>query len=691
MFATVVSLALAAAQPAPATEQGTPAGIVNVPLVAQGVGAQGQSPSGVTSYPAAFFAAAQPNTAADMIARLPGFVFDPGDSVRGFAGAAGNVLIDGTRPTSKTDDLNSILRRIPAARVDHIDLIRGGAPGIDMQGKTVMANVVRKTGAATTGVIALSDDWVSSDGRHKPGARLEWTHQAGGVSIEGSFVAAGFSDDGAGVGPEVTTAPNGAPISTTHDDTKGGGFELVGTGAFTAPLWGGLFRANTQMSLQEYTFNERDQDVSSLSIQPTLDHQHQNREQGELGLTYDKVFGAKLTTETLFIQQLQGEDYLEPFSEIGETDRYREQHSNGESILRSTATYNWSDSLTLSAGAEGDYNWLNSHTTYISNGAAVALPAADVQVTEERGEVFAKGTWVINPRFTLEAGLRVEGSIIGSTGDVVFNKTLTYPKPRIVLTWSPDAADQFRFRVEEEVGQLDFNNFVAVTSLTTGQIFTGNPNLSPQQALVYEAAYERRFWNTGDLTFTYRHSNLTDVIDRAPVVTTTGDYDDPANIGGGTKDEYIAALTLPIDRLGIAGAQIKANVTWRSSRVTDPTTGLERPLGALRPREGQIEFTQDLPRWKLTWGATYDLGWRQAYYSFDEVEVDNFRQYGTLFAEYRPKPDLGFRVELNDIGADFRRTLEIYPDLRSDTPLQEIDIRSLYFGPSVHFRVRRTF
>ena len=55
-----------------------------------------------------------------MIERLPGFVFDDGSSVRGFEGAAGNVLIDGQLPTSKTDDLESVLRRIPASQVAHV-------------------------------------------------------------------------------------------------------------------------------------------------------------------------------------------------------------------------------------------------------------------------------------------------------------------------------------------------------------------------------------------------------------------------------------------------------------------------------------------------------------------------------------------------------------------------------------------
>jgi len=85
--------------------------------------------SGTILYPASFFDSAHPATANDMITRLPGFSLDTGNSARGFAGTAGNVLIDGTRPTAKTDDLQTILTRIPAGDVDRIELIRGGAPG----------------------------------------------------------------------------------------------------------------------------------------------------------------------------------------------------------------------------------------------------------------------------------------------------------------------------------------------------------------------------------------------------------------------------------------------------------------------------------------------------------------------------------------------------------------------------------
>src|SRR5437763_1821230 len=100
------------------------------PAVAADAPSPAEASAGVISYPAAFFAPMAPNTAYDMVQRIPGFSFDDGSSVRGFAGAAGNVLIDGQRPASKTDDLVSVLTRLPFAQVERIDLIRGAQTGI---------------------------------------------------------------------------------------------------------------------------------------------------------------------------------------------------------------------------------------------------------------------------------------------------------------------------------------------------------------------------------------------------------------------------------------------------------------------------------------------------------------------------------------------------------------------------------
>src|SRR5690348_1037935 len=68
-----------------------------------------QPEEGLSVYPSSFFADARPATAYDMVTRLPGFSLNTGTgtTVRGFAGTAGNVLVDGVRPTAKNDDLQS--------------------------------------------------------------------------------------------------------------------------------------------------------------------------------------------------------------------------------------------------------------------------------------------------------------------------------------------------------------------------------------------------------------------------------------------------------------------------------------------------------------------------------------------------------------------------------------------------------
>jgi hypothetical protein len=122
--------------------------------------------SAVTSYAPTYFVAASPTTALDMVQLLPGFTFDNGNSVRGFGGAAGNVLINADRPASKDDGLYDALKRIPASSVLRIDVIRGGAPGIDMQGKAIIANVVLRSDGGAKLLVAASVVR-AYDGRHE--------------------------------------------------------------------------------------------------------------------------------------------------------------------------------------------------------------------------------------------------------------------------------------------------------------------------------------------------------------------------------------------------------------------------------------------------------------------------------------------------------------------------------------------
>ena len=669
-FAMILAAAVAAVQPAPAA----------VIAPAQ---------SGVTAYPASFFAAYQPNTALDMVGHLPGFNLDTGNAVRGFGGAAGNVLVDGSRPASKDDALDEILKRIPVSSVLRIELIRGGAPGVDMQGKTVLANVVRRHDGKTKVTVAVAGDrWY--DGRLKPALRLEGSKSIGRTNVEASVLLAGFVDDGAGNGRRRQRDAAGTTINVGPEHSAGGGAVYRANLSVEQTLAGGKLKLHGSLSQNPYRYLQDDRLVPS-GEQAERDRQDQST--AEIGLNFDHPLGGKASVETVLLQQWGRTNFSSDFAAPGDLEHFFLGKRTSESIARVTFKASPAATLSLEAGGEGDYNALTDRTRYAVNGAAVSVPAANVHIAEKRGEGFATATWRMRRTVTVEAGLRVEASKIAATGDVISGRTFVFAKPRAVITWSPDDSDQIRIRVEREVGQLNFDDFAAgQATLANGAVQAGNPNLTPEQAWVFEGAYERKFLGGADATVTVRHSLLTDVIDRAPVFSATGVFDAPGNIGGGRKDEIAFSLTLPTDKLGIPRGQLTGQATWRWSSVIDPTTGLQRSISGLKPVEAEAHFTQGLPKWKLTWGVDVFDQWRQTYYRFNEIDTDQLKIYISPFAEYKPRDDLAIRLEIaNASGRGFEHTRQIYLGPRNTDGLNYTDIRNLHTGRGIHLRIRKTF
>ena len=657
--------ALAVAQPAPATQ-------------------------GVISYPQAYFAEQRPSTALDMVQRLPGFSIDGGDDVRGFEGAAANVLIDGARPTSKTDDIEEILRRIPAAQVDHIELIRGGAPGIDMQGKSILANVVKVKGSGFQGLIALANNHVFDDGRNSSGVRLEASGQAGPGAWEGGLRYGQGIDDGAGPGRHVRIGPGGARLITSDIDSHGRAYQWVLTGAYETPLAGGTLKLNTRGFWNWYEFNQLDWIKFPSPALESVNYSEDEYET-ELGARYERALGARMNLELVGLQKLTGSDIVSPYRSTGFNGDFFLDQKTSESIGRGVLKYRQSDRLSFEVGAESALNVLESETDQLSNGVPDVLPAGDVKVTEKRGEVFGKSVWKPINTLTLEGGLRYEGSALTSEGDVSLEKTLYFLKPRVAGTWAPSDRTQVRFRYERMVGQLDFDDFVADSSPNSGGLAVGNPALTPEQAWVSELAFEKRFWTKGALVLTLRHSKLTDVIDRAPIFSGGLVFDAPSNIGDGTKDELILNATLPLDRV-LKGAQLRGQSTWRRSAVTDPTTGDEREIYRLRPLEWEAHFTHDLPQYRMNWGFDVYSAWRQTSYKYNAIYTDKLKTWVMLFAEWKPKPDLTVRAELNNVTErGFRHTTTAYAGPRNTAAVAYVDDSDIQFGRGLYIRVRKTF
>lgn len=687
-----ISVALASTALAGGLFLALPAAAQDAPAAPAVAPPQGAAPTeGVISYPANFFAASQAANAWEMLLRLPGFTLDTGDTIRGFEGGGGNALVDGQRPTSKTDPLDELLRRIPAGQIERIDLIRGGAPGVDMQGKTVLANVIRKPGAGFRGLFAVANNHLY-DGRNQHGVRLELSGGKDGRNWEGSARYGYGADDGGDFGPGLKVAPNGRILEESRIESESDGLQKTLTGAYEQPLLGGKVRINGRMFWDKWKFEE-DRNVTFPTAELLTTDDVYLREDTELGGRFNRSFGERTSMELIGIRQTREQDISSAFASPSESGRFNLVRESSETIGRGVLKYRFDDRLSLEAGGEGAFNELDSRTRLSVDGTDIPLPAANVRVEETRGEAFAKGTWRPTPELTLEAGLRYEASSISSAGDVDLKKSLNFTKPRFAATWQALPATQLRFRFERVVGQLDFDDFVADSSLNTGVVTAGNPDLNPEQAWVTEAAVEQRFWENGVIVLTARHSALSDVIDRAPIFTSGGVFDAPSNIGDGTKDELIVNLTVPLKRFGLPGAQIKGEATRRWSEVIDPTTRGKREISNLEPLEWEVTFSQDLPQWKATWGVDVYGGWRETSYQFDRIDTVKLESaWIKPFVEVRLQPDLLLRMELHNlVERGIRRTQTIYSGPRNTSPVALVDDRDLQFGRTFYVRLRKTF
>jgi outer membrane receptor protein involved in Fe transport len=658
---------------------------------------------GVISYPVSFFAGQQVANAYEMLGRVPGFTLDVGDDVRGFEGAAGNVLVDGQRPTSKTDTLDQILTRIPVGQIERIDVIRGGAPGIDMQGKSVLANVIRKKGAGFRGLFAVANNHLW-DGRNMHGMRVELSG-GDGVRTWEALARYGYgNDDGGEFGPQLRIAPDGSILRRSDYKAESDGLQQILSGAYSQPLLGGRIAINGRAFWDSWKSEDTARYTMPADLGTSNSTDPYDDFQTELGARYDRSFGAKTKLEVVGLRTDRDYHAFDLFQFGGDTSLFRNKRTISETIGRTVVKYQRSPTVSLEVGGEGALNKLDTRSRDFENGVDTPLPAADVQVKESRGEVFAKGVWRPRPQWTVDASVRYEASRITSDGDVVLEKTLGFLKPRIAVSWDARPETQLRVRVERVVGQLNFDDFVAGADFASGTgVSAGNPDLNPEQAWVAEAALEQRFWKSGAVTLTFRHSELSDVVDRGPVrlertdpvtgATTVVFFDQPTNIGDGTKDELVANLSLPSDHLGWKGGLLRAELNRRWSKVTDPTTLTSRGISYLRPLEWSVNFSQDLPQHRASFGFDLFSGWSETSYRFNYVsDVKLHNAYLVTWVEKQLRPDLVVRLEVaNWTERGIRFNTAIYDAPRGTGNLLYTDDRDLTPGRSFYVRVRKTF
>lgn len=661
------------------------------PLVAQAqtapeASAKAAAPSqAVLVYPASFFASSNPGTALDMIQRLPGFTLDVGDlDSRGLSGASGNVLIDGSRPSSKSDNVAEVLNRITAASVERIELIRGGAPGIDMRGRAIVANVIVKR-TPKTELVAEANSFVSQNGEVGPFGKLSYTRRNGDRVTEASLYA---TDDrgNSNTGTRVRTTPSGLPLQSaalaTHE--RYGSYDA--RASIQRPFVGGKLQANVVLDY----FRQHDTQTTQVLAGAGTDERVAERSDypnGEAGFTWTRE-AARSTLEVTGLQRLNRNIYRGLFQSVSGDSIFTSRATGGESVLRATDAYRPGGALSFEGGGEIDYNFLDSRNAYAEGGVAVPLPNAAVRVSEVRGEGFAQAIWKPASKLTVDGTLRVEVSRISQTGDAARARNFFFPKPKLLVTWLPKEGHQLRLRIEQEVGQLNFGDFAASSDLALGTISGGNADLRPSHSIAAEAVYERRFWKKGVFELTARHTELFDVIDSIPLA---GGFTGTGNIGHARSYVIRGALTLPFDKLGLKDGLLKLGSVYRVSSVIDPLTGRARSLSYQQAFECNVGYTQDVRGGRFQFGFEHgcDVS-RVNSYRVDEVRTNRRPPFASVYGQWKPKSDLTLRLDVGNLVNGASATLrDVYAGPRNIAPLAFREERTTRRGRYAYLQVRK--
>ena len=653
--------------------------------------AQGDESPGVTLYPTAFFDGVQPSNALDMVRQLPGFRLQNGNSsVRGYAGGAGNMLVDGQRPTSKEQSLESVLMRIPAEAVERIELIRAGAPGMDMQGFPLLANVVRNDNADLRGRLE-AEEAGTHYGTTMPKLAADLTWQGDDQSLDTSLLYYRDLDYRLGFGTRQRFDETGALLRDAEYDAVGQVEHMQASTAYRRMLWDGEAVVSGLVKNRRW--------YSDIAEHPTLplDGGQQGKERNyqrnaEMQAQYEVPLSESQQL-SLFASHRTGEETVaRAYATASRADRTQERRGSRESILRGA----WRKDtrfLAIEAGAEGALNILNSRSSLWQNETPVALPAANVRIAEQRGEAFVTGNLRLSPVLSTELGMRYETSNLTQSGDSNLVKDLSFAKPRALATWRMTPDSDLRLLAERTAGQLAFSNFVSSASVVNDTVKAGNKDLEPDRTTRLEMSLEQRFWERGALTLTLRRENVTAVVDHLPLYDEHGGmYDAVGNIGNGRRDSLQANLTLPMDRVALDGVTIQAAGNLRHTKVDDPSTGLHRPFSGSQPFDGWVSLTHDLPQMGVRWGTTYALRDEERYYMASEFERTIEPGRLEAFVEYKPEGRWTMKVfGRRMLQTPVIRERAVYDGLRGAAPLAYTENRALNTGMVVGVNIQRSF
>ena len=650
------------------------------------------------SFSPADFARYSPKTALDMVNQIPSFSIRAGERLRGIGQATDNVLLNGERPSSKSDDIFAQLTRIPAASVVRIDIVDAATlnlPGLAGQ----VANVIYKT------------NQMSGQFEYRPEMRPHNTDPLltrGNVSLTGTSgnikYQVGLNNDGAGYsgadGPTVIRSGSGGLVQSRVDawnskyDTPyvSGKLTWDGPGSMVANL-------NAQYQLIRNDYDE----LSNRSTPGEPDElrtttQVNDRWGFEVGGDVEFALGPG-RLKGIGLRRFNHEpfrfDVVSEFADGSPTvgDRFRQIGDLGETIGR--GEYSWKmvgGDWQLSA--EAAFNTLDSVASLgvlDGQGEFVETPFAGGSggVNEDRYESLLSFSRKLTGKLSMQIVAGAEHSTITQTGTNGISRSFFRPKGSFSLNWTPRPDLDVSFKVTRRVLQLDFYDFLARAFLDDENQNAGNVDLRPQQDWSYEAEINKKLgpWGSAQLRFVYR-----DVEDKVETIPVEGG-EAVGNIPTSWAAAIVPSATITFDPIGLKGLKLNATVVLQKSELEDPFTGEKRQWSSFTNRQVQLGLRHDIPSSNWAWGSNWNHNHTLASYRSNQVDrAWEGPWFVSAFVENKNVFGMTVRGTVGNIlNARSRRERIVYEGLRGATPIDFTESRDRRIGPIFTLLVRGNF
>jgi len=661
LLATAGMAALALATGAAAQTGAAPA-----PPAAPSSGQSGRT----TVYQADFFTQYAPRTALDIVQHVPGFTLDLGNTqgangqdVRGFAGTAGNVVINGSRPSTKAEALDTTLSRIPAQRVVRVEVGSGDLFGSDYAGKSQVLNVILSQEAGIDGnVTASAKRWFTGYVNTDIQGSVLLRRGPMSINVSGGTGRNRQLEEGT---DDLTDVATGELIEHRRKHNS-----YFNKDPFLAATWALEHGSDKSIHLnarwQPSSFDLfQDNRITPGSGPQHDDNLIQRYRDPVVELSGDvtrPLAGGAIKFLALATRKkrndldhyIQRAGLLDDDAPINGGFEQRVRAQRNETIGRISWTRANLAGFSFEAGAEASLNTLDDKVDLFAideNGEQVRidLPIANATVKEKRGEVYVSVGRNISPSLLIDGGVNYEFSDLKVSGDANAQRTLKFLKPNLTFDWKPGGKWHTQFSVRRTVAQLNFYDFISIGDLSAKRITGSNADLVPQRTWEFRATVEHPILGDGLFKLDVGYDLISQLQDQILIFDDKGNaFSGPGNLGTGKRSFATLTLDAPLNQLW-KGLRVKFNGTWQKTRVDDPISGDPRKFSGFYPA-WQWDLNVRRDSGALSYGFELSDNQRFTFYRTDEFDTNyNRGAYMTAFIEYRPTANMAVTFSVDNL------------------------------------------